>query len=105
MANITKEQADAIWVQHFGDVKWAKDKAGAWICRENYGITRELGYGWEIDHKVPESRGGTDSIFNLRPLQWQNNRSKSDNYPIWDSVVTSDNDHNIYKKETWSFSK
>ena len=105
MASITKEKALEIWAQKFGNVAYAKDVAGAWIARDKYGVTTALGYGWEIDHRIPEAHGGSDNNINLRPLQWENNRSKSNNYPYWKSVVTSQGDHNIYKEESWSFKK
>jgi 5-methylcytosine-specific restriction endonuclease McrA len=44
-----------------------------------YGQTSK--YGWEIDHIKPVSKGGTDDLSNLQPLQWENNRRKGDNYP------------------------
>lgn len=59
-----------------------KDACGAWIKRWDYGKTVEDGTGWEIDHIMPVSRGGQDSVFNLQPLQWQNNRKKGDLFPI-----------------------
>ncbi|MBI2842219.1 MAG: HNH endonuclease [Armatimonadetes bacterium] len=57
--------------------KWRKDRCGAWIARDKYG-DRTSAYGWEIDHITPESDGGDSSLSNLRPLQWENNCSKSD---------------------------
>ena len=54
--------------------KWRKDECGAWIARNQYG-NRDSQYGWEIDHI---SSGGSDTVSNLRPLQWRNNVDKSD---------------------------
>jgi hypothetical protein len=61
---------------------YRKDKCGAWMRRNIYGDnTNNLSLGWEIDHIKPKSKGGSDDLSNLQPLQWENNRSKADNYP------------------------
>jgi len=60
-----------------------KDSCGAWINYSEYGVTTENGSGWEIDHIRPVAQGGNDNIENLQPLQWENNRHKSDDWPNW----------------------
>jgi 5-methylcytosine-specific restriction endonuclease McrA len=57
---------------------WRRDEAGNIIRYGSYGTTGE--YGWEIDHRKPVSRGGSEDPRNLRALHWQENREKSDKY-------------------------
>lgn len=55
---------------------WRKDATGNIIRRSSYGTRGD--YGWEIDHKVPRSQGGSNDIRNLQPLHWEENRAKAD---------------------------
>ena len=69
---------------------WRFDDCGALIRKCDYGQTTE--FGWEIDHIKPVSKGGRSEIWNLQPLQWENNRAKSDGYEI--PKVRYENGHN-----------
>ena len=61
---------------------WRHDIYGAVMKRQEHGDTNSK-HGWEVDHIKPVARGGTDSMENLQPLQWENNRKKGDNYPAF----------------------
>ena len=58
---------------------YRKDDYGNIIYKSSYGKQSEM--GWEIDHRHPKSKGGTDSQRNLQAVQWEENRKKSDTYP------------------------
>jgi len=70
-----------------------KDMCGARIAKTEFG--RETEHGWEVDHVKPVSKGGTDSLDNLQPLHWENNRSKEDDWPYW--VGTNDGLDQIHR--------
>ncbi len=105
MANFSNETVNQVWskaaiVPGVNSDVWRKDLCGAWIKKDQYG-NRRSGYGWEIDHVKPCAKGGKDDLSNLRPLHWENNDSKCDDYPVWKSVVSSCDDKNIGKIQYW----
>lgn len=56
-----------------------KDICGHWMQFDQHG--KEGDYGWEVDHIKPIALNGPDTLANMQPLNWQNNRRKGDTYP------------------------
>ena len=57
--------------------QYRRDEMGNEIYKPSYGKDGEK--SWEIDHRNPVANGGTDHRRNLRALQAEANRNKSDN--------------------------
>ena len=108
MSNFDSTTIQNIWkkaqvVLGYDPNVWRKDFAGAWIRFNAYGETSL--YGWEIDHRQPIAKGGEDEEYNLYPVQWQNNRTKGDDYPHFETSITSEGNINIEKQLEWVVSK
>lgn len=104
MAQFSDYVINAVWekastVEGYDPNIWRKDFANAWIRHDHYGV--ESKYGWQIDHLRPSSQGGSDELSNLNALHWRNNNRKSDNYPFFQTIVTSDGNTNIEKLQSW----
>lgn len=52
-----------------------KDACGAWIDRDQYGVTEENGAGWQVDGIPVDLRDGSEVTI-LQPTQWENFRAK-----------------------------
>lgn len=68
----------AVWVYHTGSwyvTQWRCPKSGRMISRDAHGERTDD--GWEIGHIIAEAFGGRYELENLRPEQWEANRSES----------------------------
>jgi 5-methylcytosine-specific restriction endonuclease McrA len=77
----TKKQIDHAWetakpIRGKDPAVWRRDSEGNKIRLGSYGTKGE--YGWEVDHKNPKAKGGTDHLRNIQALHWKENREKSD---------------------------
>lgn len=75
----------AVWekgafIPGYSPEEWRFDICGNIMKYSEHGDTNSEN-GWEIDHIMPTSLGGTSDLINLQPLHWENNRRKGDNYP------------------------
>ncbi|AWM88622.1 HNH endonuclease [Microvirga sp. 17 mud 1-3] len=80
----SETQKLAVWnkgtvIQGYDPRIWRRDMCGYAMKYDKYGVCGE--YGWEIDHIRPVAKGGSDDLFNLQPLFWENNRRKGDTFP------------------------
>jgi 5-methylcytosine-specific restriction endonuclease McrA len=65
-------------IDGYSPSQWRRDEYGNAIHYNSYGTTGE--YGWELDHRKPLSKGGSERQTNIRALHWKANRAKSDKY-------------------------
>ncbi len=76
-----QEKIDPVWakakkIRGASPDIYRKDSKGNKIRYASYGVRTNL--GWEIDHIIPLAKGGADTLSNLQPLQWEENRKKID---------------------------
>lgn len=108
MGNFTQEKINAAWEKaktvagHDANV-YRQDSAGAWMQKDKYG--KEENFGWEVDHMFPESLGGNENNINLQAMQWENNRTKSDNFPNYKTSVTSNGNSYKQEEQSWKFNE
>ena len=114
MADFSEKQIQEVWdkartIEGLDKSMYRMDYAGAIIKRDLYGKgTEQLDFGWEIDHVKPLSKNGSNDIDNLVPLHWKNNRHKDNNYPKFETIVSSElgKDNywrNIEKEQYWEY--
>lgn len=75
--NINKETAMRLWTKQFGKSTKAIDFAGREIAKSAYD-DRKSSYGWNIDHILPQSKGGVTADHNLICCSILTNDEKAD---------------------------
>ncbi len=73
---------NAVWAkgnidERYHPNEYRYDVHGKWMRYVDYG-NRNSDFGWEIDHMFPLSKGGSNHISNLQPLNYLSNVRKSD---------------------------
>ena len=80
--DLNKETASRLWVQQFGKKQKATDFAGREIAKAAYN-DRNSNFGWNVDHILPQSRGGKTADHNLICCHILTNDEKADKFPCF----------------------
>ena len=80
-ATIPKALREQVWLTYMGP-KFQTKCPVTW-CQNKISV-----FDFEVGHNIPESKGGTIEITNLRPICGRCNKSMSDNYTIdqWNRI-------------------
>lgn len=78
---IPKALREQVWIQNFGET-FNHSCYVSW-CSNNINV-----YDFHVGHNTPESKGGSLSLHNLKPICARCNLSMSNNYTItqWDNL-------------------
>ena len=79
---LNKETALRLWTKQFGNCQKAIDFAGREIAKAAYN-DRNSKYGWNVDHILPQSRGGKTIDSNLICCHILTNDEKADKFPCF----------------------
>ena len=82
--DINRETAMRLWVQTYGKECKVTDFAGRVMVKAAYD-DRNSQFGWNIDHILPQSRGGKSSESNLICCHILTNDEKADSFPCFNA--------------------
>lgn len=82
LMDLNHETAMRLWVKSFGKQTKAIDFAGREIAKGAYN-DRNSQYGWNVDHVLPQSKGGATADYNLVCCSIQTNDEKADKFPCF----------------------
>ncbi len=107
---MTSNKAKEIWKEKYGEEKIVEDFHGNIMYYDAYGKDnyyiqlngKKVNCGWNIDHILAKSRGGSSDRGNLTPTNIRTNRAKADKNTFWIDddlyqVKKSDTGYNISK--------
>lgn len=92
---INRETALRLWKVWFGNKQKAYDFTGRIIAKAAYN-DRNSEFGWNIDHILPQSRGGKTADHNLICCHILTNDEKADKFPCF---VANGKEYEIRKKQ------
>ena len=81
---INRETAMRIWSKRYGKELKVTDFAGRTMVKSAYD-DRDSKYGWNIDHVLPQSRGGKTAEHNLVCCHILTNDEKADKFPCFNA--------------------
>ena len=80
--DLNKETAMRLWNKSFGKETKVRDFAGRTIAKGAYN-DRNSEFGWNVDHILPQSRGGKTADYNLVCCHILTNDEKADKFPAF----------------------
>lgn len=85
---LNRETAMRLWNQSFGKEMKAYDFAGRAIAKGAYN-DRNSKFGWNVDHILPQSKGGATADYNLVCCHISTNDEKADKFPCFTANGTA----------------
>jgi len=101
--DLNRETAMRLWSKSFGKDTKAVDFAGRTIAKGAYN-DRNSKFGWNVDHILPQSKGGATADHNLICCHIKTNDEKADTFPCFSAngiafeIVKVQNHYEIRKK-------
>ena len=80
--DLNRETAMRLWCKYFGKETKVKDFTGREIAKGAYN-DRNSEFGWNVDHILPQSRGGKTADYNLICCHILTNDEKADKFPCF----------------------
>lgn len=80
--DLNRETAMRLWNKTFGKETKVRDFTGREMVKGAYN-DRKSDYGWNVDHILPQSRGGVTADYNLICCHIDTNDEKADKFPCF----------------------